>query len=74
MTNFELFVFVSSLLLLGFSFSALLALVRRVIYFKNIIVKRKAFFDKTLQLIADAEDVDIQKYLDIAFDILEGDK
>jgi hypothetical protein len=74
MTNFELFVFVSSLLLLGFSFSALLALVRRVIFFKNIIVKRKAFFDKTLQLIADAEDVDIQKYLDIAFDILEGDK
>jgi hypothetical protein len=74
MTNFELFVFVSSLLLLGFSFSALLALVRRVIYFKNIIEKRKAFFDKTLQLIADAEDVDIQKYLDIAFDILEGDK
>jgi hypothetical protein len=74
MSNFELFVFVSSLLLLGFSFSALLALVRRVIYFKNIIDKRKAFFDKTLQLIAESEDVDIQKYLDIAFDILEGGK
>jgi hypothetical protein len=74
MSNFELFVFVSSLLLLGFSFSALLALVRRVIYFKNIIDKRKAFFDKTLQLIAETEDVDIQKYLDLAFDILEGGK
>jgi hypothetical protein len=74
MTNFELFLFVSSLILLGFSFSSILALVRRVVYFKTILDKRKAFFDKTLELIADREGVDVQKYLNLALDLVEGGK
>ncbi len=74
MTNFELLLFVSSLILLGFSFSSILALVRRVVYFKTILDKRKAFFDKTLELIADREGVDVQKYLNLALDLVEGGK
>jgi hypothetical protein len=74
MNNSELFLFISSLLLLGFSFSVILALVRRVIYFKSIIDKRRALFDKTLELIADRESIDVEKYLSLAFDLLEGGK
>lgn len=71
MTNTELFFFTSSILLLGFSFSIILALTRRVIYFKSVIEKRRAFMDKVLELIADKENVDVERYLTLAIDELE---
>jgi len=71
MSSFDTFVFALSILLLGFSSSVILSLSTRVRYYKDIINKRKAFFDKTLELISRNENIDVQKYLDVAFDELE---
>lgn len=71
MTSFETFVFALSILLLGFCFSVILSLSTRVRYYKSVLQKRKAFFDRTLELISNHEKIDVQKYLDVAFDELE---
>lgn len=71
MSGFETFLFALSILLLGFCFSVILSLSTRVRYYKDIINKRKAFFDKTLELISRNENIDVQKYLDVAFEELE---